>query len=84
MAFIKLELDEENAVRFVDKKAYVVPDDRQAVTFAASSLRRGMAQLGAESLAAALKEIRESRNYLRMLLRRRKLATRRRVSGASS
>ena len=47
VAFIRLELDEENPGRFVNAKAYVVPDERQALAFASNSLRRGIALLQA-------------------------------------
>ena len=83
VAFVKLELDEEGGARFVNRKAYTVPDDRQAVSFAAGSLRAGLADVRAGSLSAGLRSLRDSRNYLRMLLRRRILSSRRPSSNAS-
>jgi hypothetical protein len=78
--FIKLELDDEGVGRFVNKKAYSVPDDRQAVAFAAASLRTGLASLGRGDLPGSLKPLRESRSYMRMLLRRKSLASRRQLA----
>lgn len=77
VAFVKLELDEDQELgRFVNKKAYVVPDERQALLFAAESLNSGLGYLRTGELEEALKRLRESRNYLRMLLRRAKLSRR--------
>lgn len=76
VAFVKLELDEESPGRFVDKKTYAVPDEGQALAFAARSLGVGTAALKAGNLHEGLKALRESRNYLRMLLRKERLASR--------
>jgi len=70
VAFIKLELDEENPGRFIDRKPYAVPDERQAVGFSLRHLRKAIDLFAANDLTASLKELRESRNYLRVLLRR--------------
>lgn len=80
VVFVKLELEEEQAARFVQKKAYSVPDDRQAVSFAALNLRTALGEVEAGNLSSALKALRESRNYLRMLLRRERLAARKRAA----
>jgi hypothetical protein len=89
IALIKLELEEQDVSaeqpgRFVDKKAYVVPDERQALNFASESLRLGLAILRTGEIQRGLKELRESRNYLRMLIRRRNLAQRKEHAGDSS
>ena len=84
VAFVRIELDEENPGRFVNTKAYVVPDERQALAFAANSLRGGIELLRAGSLRDGLKSLRESRNYLRMLLRREMLARRRQTAAAAA
>jgi hypothetical protein len=76
VAFVKLELEEESPGRFVDKKAYTVPDEGQALTIAARSLGVGTAALKAGNLHDGLNALRESRNYLRMLLRKERLASR--------
>jgi hypothetical protein len=82
VAFIKLELDEENPGRFVNKKSYSVPDEKQAVVFAAGHLGRGLARFDDGDLKECLKQLREARNYLRMLLRELRLRTRRATSSA--
>lgn len=68
VVFIKLELDEENPGRFIGAKAYRVPDERQAVTFALAKLRKGRSSFEAGSLEYSLRDLREARNYLRVLL----------------
>ena len=73
VAFIKVELGEENPGRFVNAKVYVVPDERQAVEFALRHLRDAAENFGAGRLPESLKVLRESRNYLRVLLRRKRL-----------
>lgn len=70
VAFIKIELDEENPGRFIKLKPYEVPDERQSIGFALRHLESARQLLDAGSLGASLRELRESRNYLRVLLRR--------------
>jgi hypothetical protein len=81
VVFVKLELDDDQELgHFVNKKAYTVPDERQALRFASESLSSGLGYLRIGELEEALKRLRESRNYLRMLLRRTKLERRSRKS----
>ena len=40
IAFIKFDIDEENPGRFIRLKAFTVPDERQALQFAARSLKK--------------------------------------------
>jgi hypothetical protein len=68
VAFIKVELESESPGVFVNKKVYRVPDERQAVVFALASLRRGAESFAAGDFETSLKQLRESRNYLRVLL----------------
>jgi hypothetical protein len=70
VAFIKIELEEENPGRFIRQKPYDVPDERQAITFAQRHLRIGIQGFRAGDLGGSLRELRESRNYLRVLLRK--------------
>ena len=70
VAFIKIELDEENPGRFISQKPYTVPDERQAIGFAQRHLKLAIDSFNAGSLGASLKELREARNYLRVLLKR--------------
>lgn len=70
VVFIKVELDEENPGRFISQKAYTVPDERQAVGFALRHLEEAILRFEAGELPAALKALRESRNYLRVLVKR--------------
>jgi hypothetical protein len=70
VAFIKIELDEENPGRFIKQKPYEVPDERQAVGFAQGHLRVAIRSFDAGDLGGSLRELRESRNYLRVLLKR--------------
>ena len=79
IAFIKFDLDEENPGRFVRLKAYSVPDERQALQFAARNLKRGAEEFGLGDFAQALKYLRECRNYLRALLRQQRLKRARRA-----
>lgn len=74
VAFIKFELDEENPGRFIKLKAYDVPDERQALQFAMKALKRGSDDFALGDFTLALRNLRESRNYLRALLRRKRLA----------
>jgi hypothetical protein len=73
VAFIKFELDEENPGRFIKLKAYSVPDERQALKFALKNLEKGSDDFVLGDFRQALKELRESRNYLRALLREKRL-----------
>ena len=74
IAFIKFDLDEENPGRFVRLKPYQVPDERQALQFALRSLKKGAADFAVGDFRQALRNLRESRNYLRALLRQKRLA----------
>jgi ABC-type amino acid transport substrate-binding protein len=74
VAFIKFDLDEENPGRFIKLRAYSVPDERQALQFALRNLRKGAADFAVGDFVQALKNLRESRNYLRALLREKRLA----------
>ena len=77
--FIRVEIDEENPGRRLWIRDYAVPDERQAVTFALRSLKRGTADFSLGYLLESLKGLRESRNYLRALLKAK--APRRRTEG---
>ena len=55
-------------------KAYEVPDERQALQFALKSLKKGSDDFALGDFRQSLKNLRESRNYLRALLRRKRLA----------
>ena len=79
VAFIRLDLDEENPGRFVKLKQYAVPDERQSLKFALDKLRKGADCFALGDLSQSLKWLRESRNYLRALLRAKRL---RRARGA--
>jgi hypothetical protein len=70
VAFVKLEALSETPGRFVDPKPYAVPDERQALGFALRWVADALASLSEGSFSRALKELRESRNYLRVLLKR--------------
>ncbi len=73
IAFIKFELDEENPGVFVKLKPYAVPDERQALQFALRNLKKGADSFRLGEFRQALKELREGRNYLRALLREKRL-----------
>lgn len=73
VAFIKFDLDEENPGRFVRLRSYAVPDERQALQFALKSLKKGTDAFSLGDFRQALKDLRESRNYLRALLREKRL-----------
>ncbi len=79
IAFIKFDLDEENPGRFIKLKAYSVPDERQALQFAARNLKKGADDFDLGDFSQALKDLRESRNYLRALLRQQRLKRTRRA-----
>jgi hypothetical protein len=84
VAFVKVDLDEENPGRFVDTRAYRVPDERQALLFALRNLRRGSQRFQSGDLKGALADLRESRNYLRVLLKEKQRIRARRARGAQS
>jgi hypothetical protein len=85
IAFIKAELSEENPGRFIGLKAYLVPDERQALRFGLNYLKKGSENFALGDLEEALKGLRESRNYLRALLReKRKLRRNSRAHGGST
>lgn len=73
IAFIRFDIDEENPGRFIRLKAFTVPDERQALQFAARSLKKGSDNFRLGDFRLALKDLRESRNYLRALLREKRL-----------
>ena len=73
VAFIKFDLDEENPGRFVRLRSYVVPDERQALQFALKNLRKGSDAFYLGDFYQSLKDLREARNYLRALLREKRL-----------
>ena len=73
IAFIKVELDEENPGALVRMAAYSVPDERQALQFALRNLLKGIESLSMGDLVQSLRELRECRNYLRVLLRQKRL-----------
>ncbi len=79
VVFIKVELDDENPGRFINAKHYAVPDERQGVSFALRNLNEAMDRFDAGQLASSLKALRESRNYLRTLLKRKRRERLRRV-----
>lgn len=67
--FIRVEIDEENPGRFIEARKYRVPDERQALHFALSNLRKGAASFELGDYLRSLSELREARNYLRVLLK---------------
>jgi hypothetical protein len=71
VVYIKVELDEENPGRFVNTKAYIVVDERDALRSAREYLTEGISSIQKGELKPALRALRESRNYLRMLLKRK-------------
>jgi hypothetical protein len=73
VAFVKFDLDEENPGRFIKLREYSVPDERQALQFALKNLAKGAESFELGDLRQALKELRQSRNYLRALLRQKRL-----------
>jgi hypothetical protein len=77
IVFIKVEIDEENPGRFVKAKQYSVPDERQALQFALRNLVRGSESFAVGDYTRSLGELREARNYLRMILvAKRRIRTR--------
>jgi hypothetical protein len=76
IVFIKVEIDEENPGRFVKAKRYSVPDERQALQFALRNLRKGSESFALGDYGSSLRELREARNYLRLILKaKRKIRT---------
>ena len=73
IAFIKFDIDEENPGRFVKLRNYRVPDERQALQFALKNLKKGADDFALGDFRQSLKELREARNYLRALLREKRL-----------
>lgn len=69
IVFIKVEIDEENPGRFVKSKLYSVPDERQALQFTLRNLRKGVESFALGDYLRSLRELREARNYLRVILR---------------
>ncbi len=82
--FIKVELDDENPGRFINVKPYVVPDERQALGFAMKKVASASEEFALGDLKRALKELREGRNYLRVLLMQRSRGRRRSAEPKSS
>jgi len=83
VAFIRFDIGEENPGRFIRLRSYEVPDERQALSFALRYLKKGTEEFALGDFHRALKELRESRNYLRALLRRKRLERARNARGAS-
>lgn len=73
IAFIRVDMDEENPGRFISQKQYSVPDERQALQFSLKNLKKGSQSFTLGDFRQALKELRESRNYLRVLLKAKRL-----------
>jgi len=69
IVFIRVEIDEENPGRFVNAKQYSVPDERQALQFALKNLRKGSESFALGDYGGSLRQLREARNYLRLILR---------------
>ncbi len=82
VAFIKFDLDEENPGRFIRLKTYSVPDERQALQFALKALKKGADNFTLGDFRQSLKDLREARNYLRALLREKRLRRARRARSA--
>lgn len=84
VAMIKVELDEENPGRFVDTRAFAVPDERQAVSFAKAKLDSARASFAGGDLVGSLPTLREARNYLRVLLAEKRRLRARRARSAET
>ena len=80
--FIRVEIDEENPGRFLSLKKYAVPDERQALQFALRNLRKGSESFALGDFKEALRGLRESRNYLRAILREKRTAKTRAARGS--
>jgi len=81
IAFIKFDIDEENPGRVIRLRGYTVPDERQALQFALKYLKKGSADFSLGDFQQALRNLRESRNYLRALLREKRLERARKARG---
>jgi hypothetical protein len=81
IAFIKVDLNVEYPGMLVKMATYSVPDERQALQFALRNLMKGIDSFRLGDLGQSLRELRESRNYLRVLLRQKKLKRLRKPSG---
>ena len=79
IAFIRFDLDEENPGRFIKLRSYAVPDERQALQFALKNLMKGSDDFALGDFRQSLKGLREARNYLRALLREKRLRRARRA-----
>ena len=73
VAFIKFDLDEDTPGRLVRLRNYAVPDERQALQFALKNLRKGTDAFHLGDFHQSLRDLREARNYLRALLREKRL-----------
>ncbi|HYC26951.1 MAG TPA: hypothetical protein VEB67_02890 [Nitrososphaerales archaeon] len=73
IAFIRLDIDEESPGRSVNLRRYFVPDERQAMAFALGALRKGSESFRAGDFRRAIGELRDCRNYLRALIREKRL-----------
>lgn len=73
VAFIRFDIDEENPGRFIKLRTYSTPDERQSLTFALKHLKKGRESFALGDFVQALKDLRESRNYLRALIREARL-----------
>jgi hypothetical protein len=82
VAFIKFDMDEENPGRFIKLRNYAVPDERQALNFALKNLEKGAASFRLGDFHQALHDLRESRNYLRALMREKRLMRARKARSA--
>jgi hypothetical protein len=77
IVFIRVDIDEENPGRFVKVKQYSVPDERQALQFALRNLVKGSESFALRDYKRSLSELREARNYLRVILMaKRRIRTR--------
>lgn len=84
VAFVRVDLDEENPNRFIKPRVYAVPDERQSIEIALRYLRAAIESFDAGELSMCLKPLRESRNYLRVLLRRKRLLRARRARASAA
>ena len=67
--FIRVEIGEENPGRFVKFRKYFVPDERQALQFALRNLKKGSQGFILGDFKGSLRDLRESRSYIRATLR---------------
>jgi hypothetical protein len=82
VVFIRVEIDEESPGRFVKAKQYSVPDERQALQFALRNLKKGSASFEVGDFRRSLIELREARNYLRVILMTKRRVKTRRAKGS--